>query len=58
MKSKFGNNILPITIGSSKNIEECSLVQKPLLEYDSGKNKCKVTEDYIELAKYILKRNS
>lgn len=57
MKNKFGKDILPITIGNSKNIEEGSLVQKPLLEYDSGKNKCRVTRDYLELTRYILNRN-
>ena len=56
MKNKFGKNILPITIGNSKNIEEGSLVQKPLLEYDSGKNKCNVTKDYLELTRYILNK--
>ena len=54
--NKFGKNILPITIGNSKNIEEGSLVQKPLLEYDSGKNKCNVTKDYLELTRYILNK--
>ena len=56
MKDKFGKNILPITIGISKNVEECSLAQQALLDYDSSKNKCRVTNDYIELTEYILNR--
>lgn len=57
MKQKFGKYILPITIGISKNVEECSLVQRPLLDYDNGKKKCRVTEDYLKLTGYILNRN-
>lgn len=53
----FGEYILPITIGTSKNIEECSLMQIPLLAYDNGKNPSKVTKDYINLSEYILKNN-
>ena len=55
LEMKFGRYLLPITIGNSKNVEESTLAQKPLYDYDSGKNKCKVTEDYIELTEYILK---
>lgn len=50
----FGEYILPITIGTSKNVEECSLMQVPLLAYDNGKNKSKVTEDYLKLSRYIV----
>lgn len=50
----FGEYILPVTIGTSKNIEECSIMQKPLLAYDTGKNKNKVTEDYLKLTELIL----
>ena len=32
-------------------------MQIPLLAYDSGKNKNKVTENYIELTEYILHRD-
>lgn len=49
----FGEHILPVTISTSKNIEECSLMQKPLLEYDNGKNKCRATRDYMKLTEYI-----
>lgn len=52
LDSEFHDYLLPVTIGSSKNIEEGSLVQKPLYEYDK---RCKVTEDYLELTKYIMK---
>lgn len=54
LNEAFGQYIIPITISTSKNIEECSLLQKPLLAYDNGKNKCKVTKDYINLTEYIL----
>ncbi len=56
MEKEFGKDLIPITIGTSKNIEESSLAQRPLLDYDSGKNKCKVTEDYIALTEYILNK--
>ena len=52
MKDVFGDLILPYKISSSKNIEEGSLSQSPLLEYDT---KCsKVTTEYIQLAEFIL----
>lgn len=56
----YGELLLPITIGISKNIEEGSLVQYPLLEYDhtTGAKKNKVTEQYLELTDYIIHRNS
>jgi chromosome partitioning protein len=46
--------LLPITISKSKLIEEMSYMQKPLLEYDTSKEKSKVTKDYIKLTKYIV----
>lgn len=52
----FGEYILPITISTSKNLEESSLVQTPLLAYDKGKNKCKATQDYLALTEYILEK--
>lgn len=54
----FGKNIIPLTISTSKNLEECSIMQKPLLAYDSGKKKSKVTEDYIRLTEYIMYGNN
>lgn len=51
----FGEHILPITIGTSKNIEEGSFTQQPLLAYDQ-KESNKVTKDYIKLTEYILNR--
>ena len=48
--------ILPVNVGISKNIEEGSLLQEPLLAYDSGKNKCSVTKDYLEITKYIMEK--
>ncbi len=54
MSDKFGEYLLPIQIGTSKNIEECSLAQKPLLAYDDGKKKNRVTVDYMEMTKYIM----
>lgn len=53
----FGAYIIPITISTSKNIEESSLIQMPLLAYDNGKNKSRVTEDYLDLTEYILNRD-
>lgn len=54
LSDEFGEYLLPIQIGTSKNIEECSLVQKPLLAYDDGKNKNRVTVDYMEMTEYIM----
>lgn len=54
LEDAFGNHLLPMTIRGSKNIEEGSLVQMPLLEYDSGKTKSGVTEDYIKLTEHIM----
>lgn len=54
MKETFNEYILPITIATSKNLEESSLMQIPLLAYDDGKNKCKATNNYLELTKYIV----
>lgn len=56
LSEMFGNYILPIAISTSKNLEESSLVQEPLLAYDSGKNKCKATQDYLALTEYILEK--
>ena len=50
----FHDYLLPITIGSSKNIEEGSLAQIPLLAYDSGKNKSNITKEYLKLTEYIM----
>ncbi len=52
----FGEYILPVTISTSKNLEESSLVQIPLLAYDKGKNKSRATEDYLKLTEYILQK--
>ncbi len=49
--------ILPITISKSKLIEELSYIQKPLLEYDNGKEKSKVTKDYLDLTEYIIEHS-
>lgn len=54
LSDEFGEYLLPIQIGTSKNVEECSLVQKPLLAYDDGKKKNRVTEDYLKLTEYIM----
>ena len=57
LSDMFGDYILPIMISSSKNLEESSLVQTPLLAYDTGKNKCKATQDYLALTEFILQNN-
>lgn len=54
LSEMFGEYILPVTISTSKNLEESSLVQIPLLAYDKGKNKSKATMDYLKLTDYIL----
>lgn len=54
LDEEFHSFLLPITIGTSKNIEEGSLMQKPLLAYDSGKKKSKITEEYLKLTEYII----
>lgn len=57
LSDMFGQYIIPVTISQSKNVEESSLVQKPLLAYDGGAKKSRVTQDYLELTEYILKQN-
>ena len=56
LKATFSDYILPITIRSSKNIEEGSIAQMPLLAYDNRKVKSGVTEDYMKLTEYILNK--
>jgi chromosome partitioning protein len=56
LEEYFGKYIIPVNIASSKLIEECSLVQAPLLAYDSGKNKSKTTQDYMKLSEYIINK--
>lgn len=51
----FSKHLLPITIGISKNIEESSYEQTPLLDYDKAKTKNRVTNDYMNLVEYIIK---
>ncbi|WP_346663744.1 AAA family ATPase [uncultured Merdimonas sp.] len=50
----FGEYILPVNVGTSKNIEEGSLLQEPLLAYDNGKHPCTVTREYLEITEYIM----
>lgn len=57
LSEMFGEYILPVSIRTSKNLEESSLVQIPLLAYDKGKNKCTATQDYLALTEYILKED-
>lgn len=52
--SFFPDLLLPFTIGKSKLVEEMTLEQIPLLEYDTQKKHSKVTKDYIELTEYII----
>lgn len=54
LENTFGDYILPTHISVSKNIEEGSLTQEPLLAYDAGRNKCNATNDYLALTKYIV----
>lgn len=54
---QYGIPLLPIQIGTTKFLEENTLEQKPLLEVDSGKNKCAATLAYMKLTEYILAPN-
>lgn len=54
LESVFPDEFLPITVGVTKNLEENSLEQKPLLELDK---RGKVTKSYLELAEYIVAPN-
>lgn len=58
LTSCVGDELLPITIGKSKLLEELTLEQKPLMAYDSPSRPSKVTRDYLELTDYILADNS
>lgn len=51
---KYDIPMLPIQIGTTKYLEENTFEQKPLLEVDSGKNKCSATLAYMKLAEYML----
>ena len=46
--------VLPVKISKSKLVEELSYTKIPLLIYDNGKTKSKVTQDYLDLTKYIV----
>lgn len=54
---QYGIPLLPIQIGTTKFLEENTLEQKPLLEVDSGKNKCNATLAYMDLTEYMLAPN-
>ncbi len=54
LEAFVGDILLPITISKSKLIEEMSYTQKPLYEYDTKKEKSKVTQDYMKLTEYII----
>lgn len=57
LDEKYQDLVLPIKIRKSKECEEISFVRKPLLEYDSGKNKCNATLDYLKLTAFICAPN-
>ncbi len=52
----YGDVILPLKIHLSKNVEEGSIFQRPLLELDP-KQKNIVTRQYLQLTGYILIQN-
>lgn len=54
LEDVFPDEFLPITVGVTKNLEENSMEQKPLLEMDK---KGKVSKSYLKLAEYILAPN-
>ena len=54
METYFPEELLPIHIGVTKNLEENSFVQKPLLEIDRNS---KAAKAYLDLADYILAPN-
>ena len=49
--------VLPFQIGTTKYLEENTFEQKPLLEVDSGKNKCSATLSYLKLTEYMIAPN-
>ena len=56
MEDEYAGYLLPFNISSSKSLEECSVIQKPLLTYDS-KLMSKATEEYHNLTEYLLAPN-
>ncbi|MCQ2510849.1 MAG: AAA family ATPase [Lachnospiraceae bacterium] len=57
LEQEYGSYLIPVQIPAGKVVEESSLVQVPLLEYDSASKKSKVTESYMELVDFILKQD-
>lgn len=57
MEAEYGEYLLPIFIPAGKNVEECSLTQKPLLAYEGQNPKSKVAAAYMKLAEYIMISN-
>ncbi|MFR6456232.1 MAG: ParA family protein [Roseburia faecis] len=51
LEQYFGKYIMPVSISTSKDMEECTLTQEPLLEYSPNS---KVTKEYLKLTEYIL----
>lgn len=54
LENEYGEYLLPFSIASSKNVEESSLMQTPLLAYEGNGKKSKTCEDYLRLTEYIL----
>lgn len=54
ISSLLSDLVLPVKISKSKLVEELSYTKIPLLIYDNGKTKNKVTQDYLDLTKYIV----
>ena len=51
LEQYFGKYIMPVSISTSKDMEECTLTQEPLLEYSPNS---KVAKEYLKLTEYIL----
>lgn len=54
LEELFGDKFLPITIGVTKNLEENTFEQRPLLSFDK---KTKAARGYMDLVDYILAPN-
>ena len=54
---KYDIPLLPFHVGTTRYLEEGTFEQKPLLEIDSGKNKCGATKAYMKLTEYMIAPN-
>lgn len=57
VEAKYPDLLIPIKINKSKLCEENTMWREPLLAVDSGENKSKATQAYLQLTEYILAPN-